>query len=133
MEARADVSLQDARGWLALHWAAAEAHLAIVRLLVEVGADHEATTAEGETPYDVAGSLETKLYLREGEHLQYPDLGPCGSRGLCGRTTRVAALTRAHSHTLTHYTVPLPPPAATKQTRRFPCRQPGRLAPERLL
>ncbi|NUN97529.1 MAG: ankyrin repeat domain-containing protein [Candidatus Omnitrophica bacterium] len=48
------VDAQDRQGWTALHYAAGGNHTAIIRFLLENGADIAKTNSNGQTAYDVS-------------------------------------------------------------------------------
>lgn len=65
-----DLSARDDKGWTALDWAAGRGDEAIVRALVEAGADALAAGEDQRTAYQIAlaaGHKEAALVLREAE------------------------------------------------------------------
>jgi len=61
-----DINSQDAKnGYTALHLAASNDHKAIVKLLVESGADINKLNFRKETPLDLSGTESTDRYLRK--------------------------------------------------------------------
>ncbi|KNC51634.1 ankyrin [Thecamonas trahens ATCC 50062] len=82
VRARASLAVTDAKGWTPLHWASSLGDLRAVEFLLGAGADPSATAGpDNVTPYDVAGSLEVKLFLQAGHGLKYPSLVHRGSSG----------------------------------------------------
>jgi hypothetical protein len=74
----ADLHLQDEQGWTALNFAAGRGDLALVKLLVENGADIFKAGRDQRTPYMIAlaaGRIPVAQYLREVED-QYPGKKP---------------------------------------------------------
>ncbi|XXH00711.1 hypothetical protein Hte_007061 [Hypoxylon texense] len=65
---------RDVDGWTPLHWACRNDNFDVVRFLLEHGADKNATTARGWTPFDVAMHSEARLPSdSECEELLRPD------------------------------------------------------------
>ena len=68
-----DISIRDIRGRTSLHWAAFHGHEAIVRLLLESGASHEAQDNEGLTALQLAvaygHSMVVKVLMMAGANL----------------------------------------------------------------
>ena len=68
-----DISIRDIRGRTSLHWAACHGHEAIVRLLLESGASHEAQDNEGLTALQLAvaygHSMVVKVLMMAGANL----------------------------------------------------------------
>jgi hypothetical protein len=60
LEAGADASMRTAFGWTALHWAAKDGHVDVVRLLLEYGADVNAVSDTGEKPLGMAKGEEIR-------------------------------------------------------------------------
>ena len=66
----AEVNEQDEQGWTALNFAAGKGHLALVKLLLENGADLFKVGRDRRTPYMIAlaaGRISVVKYLREVE------------------------------------------------------------------
>jgi ankyrin repeat protein len=51
------LEFRDDEGWMALHHEALGGNLAVVKVLLEAGADRHAKTNDGRTPLDLAKSL----------------------------------------------------------------------------
>ena len=63
LEAGADASMRTAFGWTALHWAAKDGHVDVVRLLLEYGADVNAVSDTGAKPLGMAKGEEVREML----------------------------------------------------------------------
>ena len=70
IESGADVNQQDEQGWTALNFAAGNGDVALVKLLVEKGADVFKVGRDQRTPYMIAlaaGRAEAARFLKEAE------------------------------------------------------------------
>ncbi len=101
LDAGADVDVYDARGWTALHHAAAHGQHEIAELLIEHGAEPDVSDAEGTTPLQLAvanghGALAERL-LAAGADVNKADqngvtaLHRAAGRGRAGLVRRLIA------------------------------------------
>ncbi|KAF4960442.1 hypothetical protein FGADI_932 [Fusarium gaditjirri] len=63
LERGANASMRTRYGWTALHWAAANGHLNVVKLLLSYHADVNAVSDTGKRPLHMANTYEIKLAL----------------------------------------------------------------------